>query len=146
MYIQLPYSSVRIQSFVRHHCTVSSVWWRTTIRFQDLSSESPPVGWSLSTRTIRSYLGGGPDSSRERETPQHARWAEHKRKNPKVECATRLLRLFQWGEINGISGLSTTSKFFEYCIEPIQGFFFRLYPASKSKMNLFLSKNNRWFV
>ena len=38
-------------------------------RFQILSSESPPVGWSLSTRTIRFYLGGGPDSSRDRETP-----------------------------------------------------------------------------
>ena len=41
--------------------------------FEILSSESPPVGWSLSTRTIRSYLGGGPDSSRRAGNPQHAR-------------------------------------------------------------------------
>ena len=76
-----------------------------TIHFQDLSSESPPVGWSLSTRSIRNYVGGGPDSSRDRETPQHARWAEHKRMNPKVECATRVLRLLQWvRSTSGISG------------------------------------------
>ena len=112
------------QSPVRHrHCTVSSVWRWTIQQLLRISSESPPVGWSLSTRTIRSYLGGGPDSSRRPGNPQHARWAEHKRKNLEGWMCNSGTMPLTVGEISGEDlGLSMASKtLFEYCIEPIGG-------------------------
>ena len=106
--------------------------------FEFLSSESPPVGWSLSTRTIRSYLGGGPDSSRR---PGNPEWEDELNTNgrtSKVGCATRVLSLLTLGEINEDLGLSTASKtLFEYCIEPIRGlsYFSLNIRLLKSKMN-----------
>ena len=106
------------QSPVRHrHCTVSSVRWGTIQQLLRISSESPPVGWSLSTRTIRSYLGGGPDSSRRPGNPQHARWAEHKRKNLEGWMCNSGTKPLTCGWDHKDLGLSTTSYFFKALFE-----------------------------